>query len=180
MQYKVPQNIDLEDKIVGPFTMKQFLYLLICGGVIYGWWNYVNSLNEIYYINLMPTFLALAIPVGLFGFCMAVVKVNDRPFEIFLLGVFKFLASPKQRMWIDNYKPKETIILDANQPVEEKNQAKDTRSLDDLAKALEKQSASIREQQAPAPTKSPTKIAGINLSVNDVATVSKKQVAAQK
>lgn len=34
MQYSVPQFIDVEDKIVGPFTGKQTLYLMVGGGLI--------------------------------------------------------------------------------------------------------------------------------------------------
>jgi membrane-bound ClpP family serine protease len=34
MQYSVPQFIDVEDKIVGPFTGKQTLYLIIGGGFL--------------------------------------------------------------------------------------------------------------------------------------------------
>ncbi|MFA6097195.1 MAG: PrgI family protein [Candidatus Paceibacterota bacterium] len=34
MQYGVPQFIDVEDKIVGPFTGKQTLYMMIGGGFL--------------------------------------------------------------------------------------------------------------------------------------------------
>ena len=34
MQYSVPQFIDIEDKIVGPLTGKQTLYLMIGGGLL--------------------------------------------------------------------------------------------------------------------------------------------------
>ena len=34
MQYSVPQFIDIEDKIVGPLTGKQTLYLIIGGGFL--------------------------------------------------------------------------------------------------------------------------------------------------
>ena len=33
-QYKVPQDVEAEDKLLGPFTFRQFIYLMIAGGLI--------------------------------------------------------------------------------------------------------------------------------------------------
>ena len=33
-QYKVPQDVEAEDKLLGPFTFRQFVYLMIIGGLI--------------------------------------------------------------------------------------------------------------------------------------------------
>jgi len=144
MQYKVPQNIDLEDKIVGPFTMRQFVYLLVAGGLIYGWWNFLNS----NYVNFLPQFLILAIPIGGLGFAFALVKINDRPFEYFVLGLLKFLFSPKQMMWKTGFKGESVIMIDTPKAPPLKDGAKDTRGLDDLAKSLEKQSIYIQKKES--------------------------------
>jgi len=143
MQYKVPQNIDLEDKIVGPFTMRQFVYLLVAGGLIYGWWNFLNS----NYVNFLPQFLILAIPLGGLGFAFALVKINDRPFEYFVLGLIKFLFSPKQMMWKTGFKGESVIMIDTPKAPPLKEEAKDSRGLDDLAKSLEKQSIYIQKKE---------------------------------
>ena len=175
MQYKVPQNIDLEDKIVGPFTMKQFLYLFVGGFILYGWWNYSNT-----YVSPPPMtiFLVLAIPVGFLCFCMAVVKVNDRPFEIFLLNLFKFMFSPKQRKWITGYAPEAVIMLDPSEVKKKDEHVKSESDLDSLAKSLEQQTSEIRAQDAAKQLSagpSGVKPQSINLSVSDVASVSQKQ-----
>lgn len=181
MQYKVPQNIDLEDKIVGPFTMKQFVYILIGGTIIYGWWNYANTFID---PSPMAIFIPLALPVGLLTFCLALVKVNDRPFEIFLLNVFKFIFSPKQRMWKGGFKAESVIIIDKNAEKEKKKTpTKDTSSLDDLAKTLEKQ-ANVITQNTPKPAQKTNPTTGeqaqtLNISVKDVGEASKKQAEAQ-
>ncbi len=164
MQYKVPQNIDMEDKIIGPFTMKQFIYLLVAGGIIYAWWSYLQK----NYVDFMPVFLLVAIPVGLLGLAFALVKINDRPFEVFVLSLFQFLSTPKQRMWREGYKSEPVIIKDQVAPVENSNKPKDTRSLDDLSKSLDKQ-AQLMSQSAPVKkfAKSSSEVA-VNVSVKDV------------
>ena len=143
MQYKVPQNIDMEDKIVGPFTMKQFIYLLVCGAIIYGWWNYLQN----NYINFSLEFAIVALPVGLLGFALALVKINDRPFEYFLLNVARFIASPKHRKWQDGFKEESVIFLNKNEKKKEEV-IRDTGDLDQLAKQLEDHAITLQEKQA--------------------------------
>ena len=57
MQFQVPQGIDMEDKIVGPLTLIQFLYLLV-GGVI----------DYLLFLNLKGNFIfwILALPITIF------------------------------------------------------------------------------------------------------------------
>jgi hypothetical protein len=190
VQYKVPQNIDLEDKIVGPFTMKQFIYLLVAGGIAYGWWNFLSQR----YVGFMPAFLLVAAPVGLLGVALALVKVNDRPFEIFLLNLFRFIFMPKRRVWKEGYSGEAVIVLGAGEEDKAKIPIKDTRSLDDLAKGLEKQSTDLRQNEPAAKSKGffgkifksgnegaaheGSKLQ-INLSVKDVDNAAAKQTQAQ-
>jgi len=167
MQYKVPQNIDMEDKIVGPFTMKQFVYLLVCGAIIYGWWNYLQT----NYTNFSLEFAIVAIPIGLLGFALALVKINDRPFEFFLLNVIRFIVSPKQRKWQDGFKEAPVIFIEKNQKKKEET-ARDSGDLDQLAKQLEAHAATLLEKQAAVtPKKSAAQIqkegAKVNVSVKD-------------
>lgn len=178
MQYKVPQNIDLEDKIVGPFTMRQFLYLLAGGAVIYVWWNY-----SITFVSPQPMviFLPLAIPIGLIAFSFALVKVNDRPFEYFILSIFKFLFSPKQRRWTAGYQPEAVVILDKIAAQKEEKKERDVRDLDSLAKSLDRETSDLQSKlpQPKAESKPSEKPTSINLSVQDVQGATQKQQAAQ-
>jgi len=182
LQYKVPQNIDLEDKIVGPFTLRQFVYLLVAGSIIYGWWSYLSSnyVEGTYTI----TFLLVALPVGMLGGALALVKINDRPFEVFLLNLLKFIASPKQRMWKEGFKSEPVIIVDKAEAPKAEKVAKDTGSLDDLAKSLEDQNEKLKAEEPPqtkirknpvSQTKNPLK-----LSVTDVEGAAKAQIQAQR
>lgn len=96
MRYQVPQFIEVEDKIFGSLTIKQFLY--IAGGA---------SLAFILW-TLLPKFIApfIAIPIlGLFiGF--AFYKYNDRPLIYAVENGFKYFFGTKLYIWKKDTTPK--------------------------------------------------------------------------
>lgn len=94
MEAKVPQRIDMEDRLVGPLTMQQFLYLLFGGLIIYlvNNWTAGSVLRP---LILYPIVLL----VGPISLALAFVKVQDRPFIYFLASLFKYLTRPKRRVW---------------------------------------------------------------------------------
>jgi hypothetical protein len=89
MQYQVPQFIEIEDKIFGPLTFKQFLY--VGGGAAVG------------FIFWMMTPKIIAIIVGgpfvAFFMAAAFYKVNGRPFLMFIEGAIKYTLSAKLYIW---------------------------------------------------------------------------------
>ncbi|MCL5795789.1 MAG: PrgI family protein [Patescibacteria group bacterium] len=90
MQYKVPQNIDMQDKIIGPLTLIQFLYLMGGGMIIY-----------IAYEAIGPTFVffIIALPLGLLTFALTFLKIQDQPFSTFLVSLLFYFLRPKTRVW---------------------------------------------------------------------------------
>ncbi len=91
MQYKVPQHIDEEDKILGPLTFVNFIYLLVGGALIL--FSFV--------LFDFALFIVLAIPIALFSLAFALVKVQDQPFSHFFVSLLLFLKQPKKRVWHD-------------------------------------------------------------------------------
>ena len=89
MQFNVPKFIDTEDKIIGPLTIKQFLYL--AGGVI--------LLFMLWFFLKLGPFIAIAIPIGLLCGALAFYKVNGRPFISFLGSWIKYLRKPRLYLW---------------------------------------------------------------------------------
>lgn len=89
MQFKVPQFIDIEDKIFGPFTFKEFIYLVGGGGLCY------------LFFQVLPFILAVivAIPVGGLALALAFYKVNGKPFIFVLENSFKYLLQKKIYIW---------------------------------------------------------------------------------
>ena len=74
MQYQVPQFIEIEDKIFGPLTFKQFLY--VGGGAAIGFIMY----------SALPKILAIVFGAPIVGFFMAAAfyQVNGRPFLVYI------------------------------------------------------------------------------------------------
>lgn len=89
MQYMVPQFIDVEDKIFGPITTRQFI-IILAGGTL-----------EFVLFKLM-TFWSFAF-VGLLLLAMtgtlAFMRVNGQPFHFFLLNLVQTLRRPRLKVW---------------------------------------------------------------------------------
>lgn len=94
MQYQVPQFIEIEDKIVGPLTFKQFLYA--GGGAAIGFILWMS----------LPAIIAIILGAPLVGFFMAAAfyQVNGRPFLVFVEGAIRFYFSSKKYIWHRNDK----------------------------------------------------------------------------
>ncbi len=108
MQFQVPQNIDLEDKIIGPMTLKQFLYILAGGMLDYA----------CFMIFDVSAFVILALPITAFFVAMAFAKVQDQPFPKFLQNLIIFLFVPKARIWSKESKPVRLISRKIQKPKE--------------------------------------------------------------
>ena len=89
MQFEVPQFIEIEDKIVGPFTWRQFLYLGGGGGMAV-----VLLLTIPFFIALIPAFL-----IGLFTAALAFYPVNNRPFSHFLEAMYNHYRRKRLYLW---------------------------------------------------------------------------------
>jgi len=90
MQFKVPQNIDLEDKIVGPLTLIQFLYVISGGILIY-----------LLYLSIGGTFFfwVLSVPIATIALALAFLKIQDQPLSHFIKAGLMYLSRPKIRIW---------------------------------------------------------------------------------
>jgi len=91
MQFKVPQNIDMEDKIVGPLTLIQFLYLLGGGLIVYILFQSLGS-------NI-ALFVILALPIGIVSVGLAFIKIQDQPLSHFIKAGIYYFSNPKVRFW---------------------------------------------------------------------------------
>jgi len=89
MQATVPQFIDIEDKVVGPLTVKQFIYFLIAAAIEMIFWFFFD----------LSLFIVVSIPTILIAGAFAFYQVNDRPFIFFVLAVLSFYLKPVVRVW---------------------------------------------------------------------------------
>lgn len=89
MQYQVPQFIEVEDKIFGPFTLKQFVY--VAGGV---------GLCAIFILYLPLLFgVLLSIPVAALTAALAFYKVNNKSFVEVAESAFKYYTAERLYLW---------------------------------------------------------------------------------
>lgn len=89
MKYQVPQFIEIEDKIFGPFTFKQFIY--IGGGAGICFMAY----------KLMPLFWAILVmlPAAGVSASLAFYRPNNRPFIDTIEAAFNFAITSKLYIW---------------------------------------------------------------------------------
>ncbi|MCX6784371.1 MAG: PrgI family protein [Candidatus Komeilibacteria bacterium] len=133
-QFHVPQFIDVEDTIIGPITVRQFVIMLI--GAFFCFMEY--KLSD------FGLFVVLAIfTVGIFAL-FAFFKINGMPFYYFLVNVAETLKKPKIRIWSRLRhqeanpvqvleKPKETLVI--HKPLVTKSQLQELSLLVDTGGA---------------------------------------------
>lgn len=101
MQFQVPQFIEVEDKIFGPLTFRQFVYV---GG----------GLGTAYLIwRLAPLFLAVPLIIAVVGLAVALafLQMNGRPFIAGLESAFYYILRGKLYLWNNARKTQNASIL---------------------------------------------------------------------
>lgn len=89
MRYEVPQFIEIEDKIIGPFTWKQFLYLSGgTGGSVLAW----LFLPKIVAVIIITVLMILSVALAFY-------KYNKRPFIVLLESWFNYTVRSKLYIW---------------------------------------------------------------------------------
>lgn len=89
MRYQVPQFIEVEDKIFGPLTLKQFIYLAGGGGLC------------LIAFTFLPLFITIIVAIPVIGFSLALAfyQVNERPLILAIEHAFGYYLSNKLYLW---------------------------------------------------------------------------------
>ena len=92
MRFQVPQFIGVEDKIFGPLTIKQFIYL--AGGAGMGYLVYRL-------LNFLPTFIVFIPITAIIALALALTfaKPNGKPFVFFLENLVRYFVNGKLYIW---------------------------------------------------------------------------------
>lgn len=88
--YKVPQDVEADDKLIGPFSFRQFVYL----GIVVAAIGVGYLLAK---ISLMLTFIPLPVVI-LFG-ALALPLRRDQPMETYMAAVVSYYMRPRRRLW---------------------------------------------------------------------------------
>ncbi len=108
-QYKVPQDVEADDKLIGPFSFRQFVYLLIAAGLVALMVGLFQLFPLLAIIPLLPAllFLALALPIK-----------KDQPMETYLAAIVSYYLKPRKRVWMPGQR-ESTIAITAPKIKEE-------------------------------------------------------------
>lgn len=96
MQFKVPQFIDVEDKLFGPLTFKQFAYLAGGGGLAFVAYK------------LLPLYIAIPVMLPIAGLALLLTfyRINGQPFIYYLQASIVYLTGSKLYIWKQKQKKK--------------------------------------------------------------------------
>ena len=125
-QFVVPQFIDVENKIFGPISVRQFLILLTGGILIFIVYNFASFI----------LFVILTLLIGGLSIVFAFVEVKGQKFHVFVLNLFQYAKKERMRIWDKRYTDSELNFLRkqyTHQEIEqerERKQAKKSRIRD--------------------------------------------------
>ncbi len=130
MQYQIPQFIDIEDKIVGPLTFKQFIYIAGSLGICF-----------ISY-RLLPFWIAalIILPTAILGGALAFYKINGKPFMFTLEAWFNFMLQSKLYIWKQRKPEKKQEVKKPDAPItpnKEEKRVLTSSKLHDIAWSLD-------------------------------------------
>ncbi|MBI3442564.1 MAG: PrgI family protein [Candidatus Sungbacteria bacterium] len=105
-QYQVPQFITIEDKVIGPLTLKQFGFLGAGGVLIF-----------VLHALLVPfLFYPIAGVVGGLAAALAFLKIQQQPFPTVIRRAFLFFIRPRLYLWKkEEIKPPTGAAVDPTQ-----------------------------------------------------------------
>lgn len=106
--YKVPQDVEADDKLLGPFTFRQFIYLMIVFGLI---------MVAAALFQVSPILSILPIPIALFFGILALPIKKDQPMETYVAALWSFYTKPNKRYWMPG-QSESTILITAPKKVE--------------------------------------------------------------
>ena len=89
MNFQIPQFIETEDKIVGPLTLKQFIYFAVAGGFVFMLFFFLN----------VGIWLVFAFFIITAAASFAFIKVNGRPLSVAAISALNFYWQPRFYLW---------------------------------------------------------------------------------
>lgn len=131
MQFKIPQDVQREDTIVGPLTMRQLIITAIGGGITYGVYTLLSR-TYTWQVWFIPTLLLAAITIA-----FAFLKVHELSFIQYVISGVAYLFLPRQRIWIKGSGDPVRSIEQPKITSTEKSQAQKKEKQEDTIKKLD-------------------------------------------
>lgn len=138
-QYKVPQDVEADDKLLGPFTFRQLAYLLIAAGFI---------ALAVLFFQIFPALCFIPALPALFLIVLALPLKKDQPMETYIAALVSYYTKPRKRTWMTG-QSESTIMISAPKINPEDNRVRNisgeeaTNRLSFLADIVDSQGAAI-------------------------------------
>lgn len=107
--YKVPQDVEADDKLIGPFSFRQFVYLLIAAGLV---------ALAVALFQIFPLLAIIPVPFVLFFLALALPLKKDQPMETYLAALVSYYLKPRTKRWMPGQR-ESAILITAPKIVEE-------------------------------------------------------------
>ena len=114
-QYKVPQDVEADDKLLGPFSFRQFVYLLIAAGLI---------ALAVALFQIFPLLAIIPLPPVLLLGALALPLKKDQPMEAYLAAMVSYFLKPRTRTWNPGQR-ESTILITAPKIKDDKPRVRD-------------------------------------------------------
>lgn len=114
MNFQVPQFIDIENKIVGPLTLRQFLYLAGAGLISF----------MLFFVFPMGLWLLITVFLGVIALALAFIKYNSQPLPKILWLALGFTWKPRLYLWQRELTQKEIKIPQMESAISQRERLK--------------------------------------------------------
>ncbi|NMB48504.1 PrgI family protein [Candidatus Kuenenbacteria bacterium] len=98
-QFVAPQFIDVEDRIIGPITTRQFIMIIIGGVIVFLCQKFLDT------VSFVMVTMVVILAIVVFGF----IKIQGRNFYDFLKSMIEMLRRPRARVWYKRVSTAEII-----------------------------------------------------------------------
>jgi hypothetical protein len=137
--YKVPQDVEAEDKLVGPFTFRQFIFLIVAAIALF-------LVVQLFRVN--PVLSIIPLPIFIVFAFLGIYRRPDQPVEIYLMAVLRFYLKPHRRIW-DQEGIIETVHITAPKKVKHQytdglSQAEVKSRLDTLSRVMDSRGWAVK------------------------------------
>lgn len=112
IQYAVPQFIDVENKVIGPISVRQFVIVAVEIALVFAFYKTMD----------LPAFLLAVILTLTVAVLFAFIKINGRPFHYFMLNFMQSVRNPHLRIWKKELSPAPVYVERRIKSQSKKNQ----------------------------------------------------------
>ncbi len=147
-QYKVPQDVEAEDKLIGWLSFRQLIYAGIAAG---------SAAITFFGFSVFPPLIIVTLPITVIFGILTLPLRKDQPLETYLLAVIRFYLKPKFRKWdpdgVNNYVDIVTPVQEQHSLAKEYGPEGAQERLDYLAKIMDSRGWAYKQADgAPATT----------------------------